>query len=240
MPSTTSDPDLRFQLALAGRILAYVGQADAIMGFAGARASDGRSFWMKPMTLGLDEVRPGDLLRIGYDGKIVEGEGKPHNEWVFFASLFKDHPGHAAAVHTHAPHCLAVAAQGRTIEPFDQFGTHFYAHGVPLFEESPDRVYTFELAEAILRKMGQSPAVIISYHGILTVGRSMREAAMRAVFLEKAAQTQLLAYQGGSARPLPRELAIGLGRNAPYELLHEFYWNYYERQLRAKDPGFFA
>lgn len=239
MPSA-SDKDLRFQLALGGRILAHVGQADAIMGFAGARASEGASFWMKPMTLGLDEVRPGDLLRIGYDGKVLEGEGRPHNEWVFFAALFRDHPEHSAAVHTHAPFCLAVAAQGRTIEPFDQFGTHFFAHGVPLFEESPDRVYTFELAEAILKRMGGCPAVIISYHGILTVGRSVREATMRAVFLEKAAQTQLLAYQGGGARPLSRELARGLGRNAPYDLLHEFYWNYYARRLRAEDPGFFA
>ena len=237
MPSTT-EPELRYQVALAGRILGFLGQTDAILGFVGARAADNASFWMKQMPMGLDEVYPGDLLRIDYDGNVIEGEGRKHNEWVLFAAMFRDHPEMVAAVHTHAPYCLAVAAQGKSIEPFDQFGTYFYANGVPLYEDTPDRVDTFELVEAILKKMGKCPASIITYHGILTHGVNVREACMRAVYLEKAAQTQLLAYQGGNAQPLNDELAIKLGLNAPYDLLYEFTWDYYERQIRAQVPDF--
>ncbi len=91
MPSTT-EPELRYQVALAGRILALLGQSDAILGFVGARAEDGASFWMKQMPMGLDEVKPGDLLRIDYEGNVVEGEGRKHNEWVLFAAMFRDHP----------------------------------------------------------------------------------------------------------------------------------------------------
>ncbi|MDP6364579.1 MAG: class II aldolase/adducin family protein [Nitrospinota bacterium] len=238
--TSTTEPEIRYQVALAGRILDFLGQSDAILGFVGARAADGASFWMKQMPMGLDEVNPGDLLRLDYEGNVVEGEGRKHNEWVLFAAMFKDHSEMAAAVHTHAPYCLAVAAQSKSIEPFDQFGTYFYANGVPLFEETPDRVYTFELAEAILDRMGDCPASIITYHGILTHGASVREACMRAVYLEKAAQTQLLAYQGGAARPLDDVLARKLGLNAPYDLLYEFSWNYYERQIRKKSPDFGA
>ncbi len=238
--TSTTEPEVRYQVALAGRILDFLGQSDAILGFVGARAADGASFWMKQMPMGLDEVNPGDLLRLDYEGNVVEGEGRKHNEWVLFAAMFRDHSEIAAAVHTHAPYCLAVAAQGKSIEPFDQFGTYFYANGVPLFEETPDRVYTFELAEAILDRMGDCPASIITYHGILTHGASVREACMRAVYLEKAAQTQLLAYQGGAARPLDDVLARKLGLNAPYDLLYEFSWNYYERQIRKKSPDFGA
>jgi|TARA_Y100000294_G_scaffold155335_1_gene155509 L-fuculose-phosphate aldolase len=238
--TSTTEPEIRYQVALAGRILDFLGQSDAILGFVGARAADGASFWMKQMPMGLDEVNPGDLLRLDYEGNVVEGEGRKHNEWVLFAAMFRDHSEMAAAVHTHAPYCLAVAAQGKSIEPFDQFGTYFYANGVPLFEETPDRVYTFELAEAILDRMGDCPASIITYHGILTHGASVREACMRAVYLEKAAQTQLLAYQGGAARPLDDVLARKLGLNAPYDLLYEFSWNYYERQIRKKSPDFGA
>ncbi len=238
--TSTTEPEVRYQVALAGRILDFLGQSDAILGFVGARAADGASFWMKQMPMGLDEVNPGDLLRLDYEGNVVEGEGRKHNEWVLFAAMFRDHSEIAAAVHTHAPYCLAVAAQGKSIEPFDQFGTYFYSNGVPLFEETPDRVYTFELAEAILDRMGECPASIITYHGILTHGASVREACMRAVYLEKAAQTQLLAYQGGAARPLDDVLARKLGLNAPYDLLYEFSWNYYERQIRKKSPDFGA
>lgn len=63
---------------------------------------------------------------------------------------------------------------------------------------------------------------------------------MRAVFLEKAAETQHRAYAAGPARPLNEDLAIKLGKNAPYDLINEFYWNYYERQLQAQDPAFHA
>ncbi len=238
--TSTTEPEIRYQVTLAGRILGFLGQSDAILGFVGARAAGGASFWMKQMPMGLDEVHPGDLLRIDYEGNIVEGEGRKHNEWVLFAAMFRDHPQMAAAVHTHAPYCLAVAAQGKSIEPFDQFGTYFFANGVPLFDETPDRVYTFELAEAILDRMGDCPASIITYHGILTHGKDVREACMRAVYLEKAAQTQLLAYQGGAARPLDDALAQKLGLNAPYDLLYEFSWNYYERQIRKQFPDFGA
>ncbi len=59
---------------------------------------------------------------------------------------------------------------------------------------------------------------------------------MRAVYLEKAAQTQLLAYQGGAAKPLDDALARKLGLNAPYDLLYEYSWNYYERQIKILYP----
>jgi len=237
MPSRT-EPELRYQVALAGRILDFLGHTDAILGFVGARAADGASFWMKQMPMGLDEVFPGDLLRIDYEGNVVEGEGRKHNEWVLFAALFRDRPKMAAAVHTHAPYCLAVAAQGKGIEPFDQFGTYFFANGVPFFEGSPERVYSFELATAILERMGECPASIINYHGILTHGISVREACMRAVYLEKAAYTQHLAYQSGAAQPLNEQLAKKLGANAPYDLLYELSWNYYERRIQAINPEF--
>ena len=97
---------------------------------------------------------------------------------------------------------------------------------------------TFDLAEAILKKMGKCPASIITYHGILTHGADVRQACMRAVYLEKAAQTQLLAYQGGNAQPINDDLARKLGLNAPYDLLYEFTWNYYERQIYAQVPDF--
>lgn len=66
----------------------------------------------------------------------------------------------------------------------------------------------------------------------------MQEACMRAVFLEKAAETQHRSYAGGAASPLSEDLAIKLGKNAPYDLINAFYWNYYERQLQAQDPSF--
>ena len=74
--------------------------------------------------------------------------------------------------------------------------------------------------------------------GHLTHGASVREACMRAVYLEKAAQTQHLAWQGGAARPLDGALARKLGTNAPYDLLYEFSWNYYERRIQALSPDF--
>ena len=33
---------------------------------------------------------------------------------------------------------------------------------------------------------------------------------------------------------------VKLGLNAPYDLLYEFSWNYYERQIRKKSPDFGA
>jgi hypothetical protein len=77
---------LRRELAYACRILAANGQNDAVYGHVTYRETGAQTFWMKPSTLGLDEITPETLIRVDLEGNIVEGELPRHLEFPILAA----------------------------------------------------------------------------------------------------------------------------------------------------------
>ena len=67
------DADLRGQVAWSCRILAMGGHGDYTLGHVSARMADGGHILMKPNGLGLEEVRPGDVLVLDLEGEKLSG-----------------------------------------------------------------------------------------------------------------------------------------------------------------------
>src|ERR1051326_9108507 len=66
--------ELRQKLAYACRILAANGQNDAVYGHVTHRLSSTDTCWMKPATIGLDEMTPDAAICIDLDGNVLAGE----------------------------------------------------------------------------------------------------------------------------------------------------------------------
>jgi ribulose-5-phosphate 4-epimerase/fuculose-1-phosphate aldolase len=64
--------DVRTKVARACNILAMEGM-DTIYGHVSARIEATVQVWMKPHTLGLEEVRPHDIITIDLDGNKLAG-----------------------------------------------------------------------------------------------------------------------------------------------------------------------
>src|SRR6266496_2697792 len=76
---------LRRELAYACRILAANGQNDTVYGHVTYREAGAQTFWMKPSTLGLDEITPETLIRVDLEGNVAEGELPRHLEFPIHA-----------------------------------------------------------------------------------------------------------------------------------------------------------
>src|SRR3990172_11722943 len=88
-----TEADLKKKLALACHILAMGGQGDDMWGHASVRRPGADTFWMKPHRLGLEEVKPEDMLLIDLDGRVVRGKRPRHRE-VFIHSEIYPAPPH--------------------------------------------------------------------------------------------------------------------------------------------------
>ena len=107
-----------------------------------------------------------------------------------------------AIVHTHSPWAGGVISFGRTIKPmFPEFVCDIekVAHidyVVPT---------TRKLAERVAQVIGNNNVVLMSNHGVLAVGRNLKEAYYRNLIIENAAKSLVAACIVGKPRfnPLP-------------------------------------
>lgn len=178
-------------LAVACHVLAAQGHGDLTLGHASARVPGEERVLMKGAGLGLEEVTAADVVEIDLDGTQVAGRGRRHSEYPIHTELYRARPYVAAVVHTHPPHAVALGATGATIEAVGHEGALFV--GTPVFSETTALIRTREQGEAVAACMGAAKALLLRNHGIVVAGRSVEEATVFAVLLEKAARVQLLA-----------------------------------------------
>lgn len=188
---------LRRELAYACRILAANGQNDTVYGHVTYREAGAQTFWMKPATLGLDEITPETLIRVDLDGSVVEGELPCHLEFPIHAEIFRARPPITSVVHTHPIYSIAFAATGQPLRAVSHEGAQFTPPDVPRFLQTSDLIVTRELGEAVAATLNEHLACYLINHGIVVAGTSIEQAVVSAINLERASQVQLLASASG-------------------------------------------
>src|SRR5258708_23295335 len=103
--------DIKRRLILAGKVLVAEGQDDFTRGHISVRLPDDPSrFFMKPHSVGLDELTMENILTIDLDGKVVAGTSRRPNEGHIHTGNFKARTGRPRVSHAHPPHSRALAA----------------------------------------------------------------------------------------------------------------------------------
>jgi L-fuculose-phosphate aldolase len=196
-----SDMDkLAEKLAQACKVLADDGQGDLIWGHVTARAADRpEHLLMKPAGVGLEEMGREDVITVDLGGERTSGTRPRHIEVFIHTEIMRARPEIQAVVHTHPPHAVAFSALCRPLLPIGHEGSLF-CDGLPVFDRTSDLIATSDLGRAVAACLGNRDALLLRNHGIVTAGRSIEEAVMVAVLLEKACKVQLLAEQAGGAK----------------------------------------
>ncbi|KAF2182059.1 arad-like aldolase/epimerase [Zopfia rhizophila CBS 207.26] len=148
--------------------------------------------WLNPLSMHFSLIRVSDLILVNEDGEVVEGN-EPINAAAFaiHSAIHKRRPDVHAACHAHSVHGKAFSAFGRELDMITQDSLRFYkSHSV--YKQFGGVVLASEEGERIADALGNGKAAILQNHGILTVGRSVDEAAFWFLSLDKTCQTQLL------------------------------------------------
>lgn len=190
-------------LAAAYRIFASRGFDEGVAGHISVRDpifSD--HFWLNPLSTHFSLIRVSDLILVNEEGQVVEGN-EPINAAAFaiHSAIHKRRPDVDAACHAHSVYGKAFSAFGRELDMLTQDSVRFYrSHGV--YKDFGGVVLASEEGERIADALGDGKAAILQNHGILTVGKTVDEAAFWFLSLDKTCQAQLLvdAASAGSGR----------------------------------------
>ncbi len=155
-------------------------------------------FWVNPFGRSFGVLRVSDLILVNDRGEVVEGDGMLNAAaFAIHSSVHSARPDVVAAAHSHSIHGKAWSSLGRLLDPLTQDACAFFEdHG--LFDDYTGVVRDPSEGKRIAYALGDTKAVILRNHGLLTVGRTVEEAAWWFITMERTCQAQLLAEAAGT------------------------------------------
>ncbi|MBU6485971.1 MAG: class II aldolase/adducin family protein [Betaproteobacteria bacterium] len=175
----------------------------------------GGGFMITPSALPYDETEPGDIVTVHDDGRAV-GRLAPSSEWRFHRAIYAARPEVQAIVHAHSPFATTLACLDRGIPAFHYMVAVAGGNDIRC---APYATFgTQALADEALRALDGRRACLLSHHGMIAVGESLKVALALAVEVETLAEMYWRALQIGEPTILlDQEMKVVLARFADYE-----------------------
>ena len=196
------------RLAAAFRLFAKFGYDEGVAGHITVRDPEKPDhFWVNPFGLDFSLIRVSDLVLVNHAGEVVEGDS-PVNTAAFaiHSSVHAARPDCIAAAHAHSLYGKAWSALGRLLDPITQDACAFYEdHSI--FHDFTGVVYDPAEGRRIAEALGECKAVILRNHGLLTVGKSVDEAAWWFITMDRSCHAQLLVEAAGEPNLISHENA---------------------------------
>ncbi|CAG9272500.1 aldolase [Paraburkholderia unamae] len=194
------------KLALTCRILFDGGHDSGLAGQITGRSGNGSTYYTQRLGHGFDEITPSNLIEVNEDLEVVAGEGIPNPANRFHTWIYRARPEINCIIHTHPPHVSALSMLEVPMNVSHMDTSPLY-DDCAFLEKWPGVPVGNEEGEIISAALGDKRAILLAHHGQLVVGKSVEEACMLALLMEKAARLQLLAMAAGTIKPLPPALA---------------------------------
>ena len=176
-----------------------------LVGGAGGNISAklGRIIYLSPSGYALDEMTEDSITGVDLDsGKIVEGTLRPTSEVLMHLECYRNRKEINAVVHTHSPWASGVISAGVSLKPmFPEFVADLGEVGYLDYILPTTKM----LADAVAQQIKNFNAILMANHGVITVGRNLKEAYYRSVIIEEAAKSLVAATVVGKPRFLSRE-----------------------------------
>jgi L-fuculose-phosphate aldolase len=165
-----------------------------------ARLPDG-NVALTPSSLPYETMTLDDLVVCDLEGNVVEGTNSPTTEKMLHLACLKAYDDVHSVIHCHAKFCTMFAITHQPIPCVIEEVEVFVGGDVPVanyqFTGSQD------LADEVSKWVGDRAAVLMANHGLLTVGKSPKDALKIANLVEITAEMVWGAKVLGDLVPLP-------------------------------------
>ncbi len=204
---TTLEQKLREEICLVGRQMYKYKFVDGTAGNISARL-DSDHILITPSGLSKGFMKPEKLIVVDMDGNKVDRSDetanlKPSTETPMHIEVYKCRPDINGVVHAHPAYAVALTMAGINMQ------TYTIPEAIILLGEVPNAPYatpaTTEDRDVIADLAPNHDAIMLSFHGSLTMGKDVWQAYMRLETLEHTAHLTYLVHQLGGGRSLPEQ-----------------------------------
>ena len=205
MPEDLSD--IRYQVALANRMMANEGVVDAFGHVSMRHPTDpGRYLLSRSRSPALIEA--GDILEFTLDSEpVAPATVGLYAERVIHGCIYQARPDVMAVCHHHAPAVMPFCIAGVPLVPVFHVAA-VMGETVPFWDQRDEfgdsnlLVVTPEEGRSLARALGPHSTVLMRRHGATVVGAGVRELVFRSIAMCQNAEYQMRALALGSFGPL--------------------------------------
>ena len=178
-------------LVHAYHILAHLGLDDHTYTHLSAKADD-NSFFIYKFGLRFSEVTLQNLLRVSFDGDVLEGKENYYNRtgYVIHSSIYKNRPDINYIFHIHTPHITAVSSLEEGLLPINQWALHFY--GKIVYHSYNSLAIADDYGSHLSSDLKENMVMLMRHHGAIMCGKTVQEAMFYTYHLEQACKTQFI------------------------------------------------
>lgn len=234
---------MRVDLAAAFRLAVEMNWHESVGNhFSLAVSADGKKFLMNPKWRHFSTIRASDLQLLDADDPetMKRPDAPDVSAWAIHGGIHASLAHARCLLHLHPPYATALCGLADPeLKPIDQNTARFYGR------LAVDLDYT-GIAEGqaegarLARKLGNRSTMLMGNHGVLVAAPTVAEAWEHMYFLERAAQTMVLAYSTGQKlNVMPPALAEKTARDwDDYSDSAFVHFEHLKRQLDKKDPSY--
>ncbi len=191
-----SDRQYKEQVLEACRGLAAYGLGPGIGGHVSVRVPGEDRYYSNAFDKSFEEMRMDDILLLDFEGNLIDSGRTVSQGLTFHHGIYRQRPDVGAIVHTHGFWLTAQSAFGRPPRMLHNLATYFYERTCV----SPND--DFAAIGPALR--ATDVAIVIPWHGAITVGKDIAEAAALHVTMDYAARLDVTVP--GDAPIMPHEM----------------------------------
>jgi L-fuculose-phosphate aldolase len=224
---------IRFEIAMARRILAREGCESAVAGHVSVRAPGEDAFWVSPFEY-FDETVPERVIKSTFDLCFLEGDSEPSPAIQFHAALYQARPDVNSVIHTHSHYAMVLATTGRRLGMYNDMASLFLDEQVVYVEDGRrPPVDGTRMAEML----GDRHTLIIKNHGAVFLGDSIETTTVEAFTFEKCARIQVEAEMIGGTEHV--RAYVERGKQEYRRYYRPQMWAAAVRRLRRDEPELF-
>jgi ribulose-5-phosphate 4-epimerase/fuculose-1-phosphate aldolase len=199
--------EARVDLAACYRLVAHYGWDDVIYNHCSMRVpGEPSKFLMKQHELLWTEVTASNLVKVDMHDDLDEKAGVNRPGFTLHGGVLRGRPDVNCAVHVHTTTGMALCGLASGLRMISQEAVRFY--GCIGYHPYEGITEDFGERERIVRHLGNNRAMIMHNHGLLTVGKTAREAFILMKHLMEAAEIQLkMEATGGKLIEIAPEVA---------------------------------
>jgi len=203
----TCEQQLREQICLVGRQMYEYKFVDGTAGNISARL-DANHILITPSGLSKGYMKPEQMIIVDMDGnKVDQSEAtahlKPSTETPMHLEAYLRRPDVNGVVHAHPPYAVSLTMAGINMQ------TYTIPEAIILLGVVPNAPYatpaTTEDRDVVAELVTRHDAIMLSFHGSLTLGKDVWQAFMRLETLEHTAHLTYLVHQLGGGKSLPEQ-----------------------------------
>jgi ribulose-5-phosphate 4-epimerase/fuculose-1-phosphate aldolase len=232
--------DIRYDIALASRMLAHENVLDAF-GHVSMRHPSDPTRYLLSRSRSPQLLEPSDILEYTLDSEPVKpAKEKLFAERVIHGCIYEARPDVMAVCHHHAAAVMPFCVAGVPIEPVFHLGAAG-GESTPFWDQRAEfgdtnlLVRLPEEGRSLARALGSHPAVLMNRHGATVVGKDIQELVSRSIFMCQNAIYQLQAHMLGKVDKLsPGEVKMAGSLNALPNVSGRT-WEYWT--MRLADAG---